>query len=121
MRATDHVTWVRIDDHLHAHPKFRLAWELEPASVGLELFALSHSAAYLTDGSVDKRFVRPWFRTPTRQRRAVDALVESELWVPNGDGWEIHDYLDYNESRDRILTRRRAESARKRAGRRVES
>lgn len=107
------MTWVRIDDRVHAHPKFRLAWELEPASVGLELFALSHSAAYLTDGTVEARFVQPWFRTAVRRRRATEALVESGLWVPNGAGWEIHDYLDYNESRDQTLARRRADVARK--------
>lgn len=111
------MAWVRIDDHLHAHPKFKAAWEQEPASVGLELFALSHSAAYLTDGHIDEIFVRSWFRTPNRLRRAVDALVNAQLWVPNGNGWEIHDYLEYNESRDRILARRRADQARKRSAR----
>lgn len=111
------MTWVRIDDHLHAHPKFRLAWEIDQASVGLELLALSHSAAYLTDGAVDERFVQPWFRSATRRRRAVDALLEAGLWLPNGAGWQIHDYLDYNESRDQVVARRRSDSARKRVGR----
>jgi len=113
------VTWVRIDDHLHAHPKFKLAWDLEPASVGLELFALSHSAAYLTDGAIDEQFVHSWFRgSATRRRRAVNALVESRLWVPNGSGWQIHDYLDYNESRDSLLARRRARERKRQLNRR---
>jgi hypothetical protein len=117
------MTWVRIDDHLHAHPKFRLAWEIDPTSVGLELFALSHSAAYLTDGMVDDRFVRPWFRSAHRRQRAVDALVEAGLWVPDGSvGWQIHDYLDYNESREQVEERRRRDLARKRTpSRRVSS
>jgi hypothetical protein len=108
------VAWVRIDDHLHAHPKFRAAWEQEPASVGLELFALSHSAAYLTDGRIDGLFVRSWFRTPRRQHRAVGALVDAGLWVPNGSGWEIHDYLDYNPSREQVTRKRRSDVMRKR-------
>ena len=101
------MTWVRIDDHLHSHPKFKHAWSNAPASVGLELFALSYSAAHLTDGQVDPRFVSEWFPKNTRgRRRAVDALVDSGLWVPNGDGWQIHDYLDYNEPRERVLALR---------------
>lgn len=111
------MTWVKIDDHLHAHPKFRAAWEQEPTSVGLELFALSHCAAYLTDGRVDELFVRSWFRTARRRERAIDALVGAELWVPIGDGWQIHDYLDYNESKEQIEDRRRRDSIRKRNGR----
>lgn len=108
------MAWVRIDDSLHAHPKFSASWETEPASVGLELFALSYSASYLTDGEVDERFVRSWFDSPTRRRRAVGALVDSGLWVPNGRGWTIHDYLDYNKSRAEVLARRRADRKRKR-------
>lgn len=111
------MTWVRIDDQLHAHPKFRLAWELEPTSIGLELFALSHSAAYLTDGCIDGLFVRQWFRNARRRERAIKALVESGLWVPDGAGWQIHDYLDYNESREDIQRRRQADAVRKRTSR----
>ena len=112
------MPWARIDDHLHAHPKIVAAWQIDPASVGLELLALSHSAAYLTDGAIDQRFVRSWFKSAARRRRAVNALVETGLWVPNGDGWVIHDYLDYNEPRELLLERRRAREAKRRGNRR---
>jgi hypothetical protein len=109
------MVWVRIDDQLHAHPKIRAAWDMEPAAVGLELIALSHSAAYLTDGAVDKPFVRQWLPVGKQRRRTIGALVKAGLWVPNGRGWQIHDWLDYNESRAAVLERRRAqEEARKR-------
>lgn len=112
------MAWVRIDDHLHAHPKFRLAWELEPASIGLELFALTHSAANLTDGAIDDRFdMRLWFRHVKRRDRAIAALVHAGLWVPNGTSWQIHDYLDYNEPRDALLARRRVREAKRRHNR----
>jgi hypothetical protein len=115
------MTWVRIDDHLHAHPKFRAAWDAEPSSIGLELFALSQSAAYLTDGQVDELFVRSWFQNARRRQRAVDALLHTGLWVPNGAGWRIHDYLDYNESRAQVEQRRTVDATRKRTARRVSS
>lgn len=110
------MAWVRIDDHLHSNPKLNYVWTLENASVGAYLFALSFSAAHLTDGAVDKKFVQTLFpRSPRRYRRTVDALVEARLWVPDGDGWQIHDYLDYNDSRELITERRRRREAKRRA------
>jgi hypothetical protein len=111
------VAWVRIDDHLYAHPKFRLAWNLEPASVGLELFALSHCAAFFTDGDVSEDFVGQWFATRRRLERSTDALVSSGLWVPNGNGWQIHDYLDYNDSKEVMVQRRKARETKRRRNR----
>jgi hypothetical protein len=115
------MAWVRVDDNLHAHPKFRAAWEMDPAAVGLELLALSYAAAYLTDGEIDDLFVRTWLRSAKRRTRAIDALVDAHLWVPNGSGWQIHHYLEYNDSREEIEQRRRADAARKRGARRVSS
>jgi hypothetical protein len=109
------MAWVRIDDQLHAHPKVLHAMSTDPTSVGLHLPALSYSAAYLTDGAVDEAFVRQLLVNRRRRERAIDALVEAGLWLPNGGGWQIHDYLDFNESREHALARRRADSARKRA------
>jgi hypothetical protein len=109
------VTWVRISDDLFTHDKFNAAWEREPPSVGLWLFAASHSGHRLLDGAVPGRFVRQWFTTTARERRATQALVEAGLWVPNGDGWTIHDWTDYNPTREIILAKRAADSARKSA------
>jgi hypothetical protein len=111
------MPWIKIDDRLHAHPKFVAAWAADPASVGLELFALSHSAAYLTDGAVDEIFVRSLFRSAARRRRAIAALVDAGLWLPTGDGWVIHDYLDYNESREALLERRNVRETKRRLNR----
>jgi hypothetical protein len=108
------VTWVRVDDQLHAHPKIRAAWQSEPAALGLHLLALSYSSAYLTDGRIDPEFVRQQIPARNKRERALTALVDAGLWDPNGTGWEIHDYLDFNEPRERVLARRRADASRKR-------
>src|SRR5215471_16549145 len=76
-RATGRMTWVRIDDKLHAHPKILAAWKAEPASLGLHLLALSFSGAYLTDGLVGASFVEHVLPSTTRRRRATGALVEA--------------------------------------------
>lgn len=116
------MAWVRVDDNLHAHPKIQAAWRRDPGALGLHLLALSYSAAYLTDGAIDAVFVAAQMPAPARRDRAVDALVDAGLWEPNGaDGWQIHDYLDFNDSREEIQRRRRSEAARKRSSRRVSS
>ena len=111
------MTWVRVDDDLFSHPKFTDAWEREPASVGLWLLGASYSGRHLLDGLVPRRFVDQWFKTPVRERRATEALVDTRLWVPNGDGWEIHDWGEHNPTRESVLARRASDSKRKRAGR----
>ena len=108
--------WLRVSDDVFTNRKFERAWEDDPASVGLWLFASSHSGHHLLDGAVPRRFVRQWFTTSSRERRATGALVDAGLWLPNGDGWEIHDWADYNPTRDEVLAKRAADSARKRSG-----
>ena len=107
------MAWVRIDDKLHSHPKILAAWERDPASLGLYLLALSHAGAHLTDGIVDRQTVRQWLPNPSRRRRAINALVKAGLWTANGDGWEIHDFLDYNEPRNRVVARQRVKDEKK--------
>ena len=111
------MTWVRIDDQLHSHPKIRHAWRLEPAALGLHLLALSYASCHLTDGTVSEDFVNDQLPVRARRAKAVEALEGAGLWERNGTGWTIHDYLDYNESRARTLARRQADAARKRGGR----
>lgn len=111
------MVWVRIDDKLHSHPKVLAAWEKDPASLGLYLLALSHAGAHLTDGTIDKHAVRQWVPRPNRRRKAINALVEAGLWTANGDGWEIHDYLDYNEPRNQVLARQHVQQERRRQNR----
>lgn len=107
------MAWVRIDDRLHSHPKVLRAWAHDPAAIGLHLLALSYSADYLTDGVIGPAFVLTQLPQKRRRDRAVAALVQSGLWERNGEGWIIHDYLDFNESRQQILDRRATDAARK--------
>ena len=88
------MPWAKVDDKLHGHPKAAKAG-LE--ALGLHLLAMSHCAAYETEGHV-----APEFTTRTAGKRAdalTDRLVESGLWELNGTGWVIHDWLEYNPTR----------------------
>lgn len=109
------MMWVRIDDQLHAHPKVQKAWHACDTSLGLHLLALSHAGCYRTDGYVDPEFVHRQLPQTKIRHRAVKALVDSGLWEANGNGWVIHDYLEYNPSRKSVeeVRRKRAEAGRR--------
>jgi hypothetical protein len=108
------MAWAKLDDRFHGHPKIRVAWRREPVAIGLHALALSWVAQYDEDGRVSPEFVADQLPDEDERTSAVSALVESGLWEPNGYGWMIHDYLDYNPSREQIVQRRAADSARKR-------
>ena len=99
--------WVRIDDMFYSHPKVLAAGN---AAVGLWVRALAYANAYLTDGHINAETLRTLGAT----RRYATTLVKAGLWEPNGNGWDIHDFADYQESREEIETRR-ADLSRKRS------
>lgn len=107
------MTWVRLDDQLHAHPKVRRAWRACPASVGLHALALSYCGAYLTDGDVPDDFVADQLPDEAAAAAATSALEAAGLWERNGDGWRVHDYLDLNPSRADV---ERERAAKRKAG-----
>jgi hypothetical protein len=108
------MPWVRIDDSFADHPKVLQAGL--PA-IGLYILALSHSGRHLTDGHISQEFVRQ--KAGRHAGQLADTLVQAGLWELNGDGWDIHDYLDFNPSGSEVRARReevsrvRAEAGRK--------
>lgn len=108
--------WVRVDDGLFSHPKIMQAWTTSPASIGLWPQAASWAARYLTDGHVSSEFVVGLMPRRRQRDQMTGALVDAGLWVPNGAGWQIHDWQDYNQSREQVLARREADLKRKRSG-----
>jgi hypothetical protein len=107
------MTQVWVDDQLHAHPKARAAWE-EPRALGLHLLAMSYSGGLLTDGFVDEQFVREKIPRSGERARVTRALVSAGLWEAVDGGWRIHDWLEHQESRAKVLDRRRRDRDRKR-------
>jgi len=108
------MAWVRIDDDFFSHPKVVHAWSICPTSIGLWPMTAAAAGRHLTDGYVTGDFVRQLMPRTRQRDQAVSALVDTGLWVPNGTGWQIHDWQDYNESRERVLKRRKADAMRKR-------
>lgn len=99
------MPWVRLDSSFPEHPK---VVGLTPAAFRLYVEMLCYAARNATDGFIPDGVVAA--RTAARQ------LEERKLWErhPDGAGWAIHDFLDWQESR---RTREDRRDAAKRAAR----
>lgn len=111
MRPKGHrpVTWFRVDDNFAQHPKVLHAGN---AATGLWVRCGTYSARYLTEGAIPAEIAHNYGRP-----REIEALVASQLWVENGDGFLMPDYLDYNPSAEQIETQRAAARERQRRAR----
>lgn len=109
------MTWVRYDDNVANHRKVR---DLDDATYRLWREAIEWCAHNLTDGVIQAHRLA---LTSVRASRArARKLVQQGLWHPAGmacvskkcppsgeDGWVIHDYWDYQPTREQV----RAEQA----------
>ncbi len=106
------IPWFKVDDTFHSHPKPRSAGL---SAVGLWALAGSFAMAYKRDGAVPEFFVDGFKR---EGQKAAGLLVETGLWVPDGKGYQFHDWHDFQPSADEIELDR--EHARMRQRRRRE-
>jgi len=107
------MTWARIDDHFHSHPKVASLGPYMLACVGLHALALSWCTDQLTDGLIPTDQVprlagdvalllpkgQPW--------ELVERLLAVGMWEEIPGGYRIHDFLDYNPSKHEVLQLRR--------------
>lgn len=91
------MAWVKVDDTFPDHPK---AVGLPLDAAGLWLCGLCYANRQRTDGHVP-RGVAARFGAGAADA-AVRALVDAGLWIEDAAGWRIHDYLDYQRSREEI-------------------
>lgn len=128
------MAWVRLSDDFYDHPKFDKAGVL-----GIALFAagLAWANRNLTDGFIPRKkalglldfedvveAVRNADRNAVTNvtdndaltlcvaRNAVQALVDAGLWHVEEGGYRIHDYLEYQGSREQIEASRQSNAAR---------
>jgi hypothetical protein len=109
--------WARLDDSLLDHPKILRAGATIPregraAAIGVYAVSLLWVARHLTDGFLPRSAVDGLFDRP---RAAARLMLDAGLWTEVSEGFQIHDYADYNPSGAAVLDKRRAERDRKRA------
>jgi hypothetical protein len=104
------VTWFKMDDAFHSHPKARRAGL---QAIGLWSVSGSYCANYLTNGFVDVPFVKTW---PSGIKLATK-LVEAGLWLPTErdgqPGWQFHDWDKYQPTKEQVEIEREAARNRK--------
>jgi hypothetical protein len=102
------MTWARFDDGFPGHRKVR---RLTDGAYRLHTTAICHCAHDLTDGRVTPEDVEDMPSIRQAEKRITE-LIFRDLWSVIPGGWMIHDYLDYNPSREQVMAER--ESARER-------
>lgn len=104
------MTWFKVDDGLHSHPKWLAA---SPAARALWVTAGSWCAAHLTDGMVPRHVIATLVAKP----RDAAELVRLGLWKEVENGWEFHGWGEYQPTAESVLTERAAARERQRKAR----
>ncbi len=112
------MTWGKVSDDLHSHPKWTGA---SPNAKALWVTALSYCSGYLTDGVVDAADHLPTLAVETfglvpssmtKARKAAAELTERGLWKATDNGWRFHDWKDNNPTSSQVRRRRKKDKRR---------
>jgi hypothetical protein len=110
------MSWAKLGDEFYDQPA---TMEASLEAVGLHALALSYCARHLTDGKLTRRVCE--FLSRGNADRLGGELVAAGMWVADGDGFALRDYLSTNLSaKDAKLLRKaaraRMQNFRKRSG-----
>ncbi len=94
------MPWIRIDENAMEHPKIG---GLSDGAFRLWVQGLAFCQKFLTDGAITDQAMRGLRAFSTKRR---DVLVDSGLWDGNERGVTVHDYLDWNDSREHVQNAR---------------
>jgi hypothetical protein len=90
------MPWVRIDENAMDHPKIG---GLSDGAFRLWVQGLAYCQKYLTNGYISDIALRG-LRAFSPKRK--EQLMIATLWDLSGAGIIVHDYLDWNESREHV-------------------
>jgi hypothetical protein len=124
------MAWVKIDDHFDEHPKIAQAG---PLAVAVWLAGLAYCNRNLTDGFIpwskaqgliSWQFLGAESDDPRGRKRytvaltcghvgedvdtafVIERLLDAGLWQEIDGGYTVHDYLDYQPSKEQVLAER---------------
>lgn len=93
------MAWARVDDGLHKSVKWRRA---SKGARALWTTSLSWAMDELTDGYVPHDLLSYLGGT----KADAKSLVDCGLWIELKDGWQFHDWADYQPSRAKVIEER---------------
>jgi len=108
------VPWVKLDDQFYVNRK-AVAAGLEGRA--LFLASLCYCAMQLNDGHLTAQDLPVIAAMAGVEPSVADRLVSVALWKPTELGWDVHEYLDSNPSREQVLADRQAATERQRRSR----
>ena len=91
------MPWVRIDENALDHPKIVC---LSDGAFRLWVQGLAHCQKFLTDGFIGNQALRT-LRAYSPKRK--QNLIDGGLWDVSETGIRVHDFLQWNESREHVL------------------
>jgi hypothetical protein len=123
------MPWARFDERFPKHRRIR---GLSDAAFRLQVSAVCWSSEYLTNGHIPPGDLSDSAEMKRPEKAATELAqvgrwhlpghdCDSEFCYPIADGWLIHNYLEFNPSRESVETKREADAQRKKAGRTSES
>lgn len=98
------MTWVRLEPDVYDHPKIGA---VPKAARWVWVAGLAYANRHLTDGLLPPSALR----AVDASRADVRALVAAGLWEPVHDvqtGWRIHDFAEYQPTREQVESERAA-------------
>jgi len=99
------MPWVKIDDNLPNHPKV-IAAGLH--GLAFTVAGIAYCQRNLTDGFIPALVVLtfvPHISARAAQAQAV-RMVGAGLWELRDGGYQVHDYHDFNPTKEEVLARR---------------
>ena len=101
------MPYLNLDDGFTEHRKVDA---LSDGAFRLHTSGLCYCARELTDGHVPEHRVA---RLVPRFRAAhLSELTRALIWLPSGDGFDIHDYLEWNKPREWWIEKREKDAKR---------
>lgn len=91
------MAWVRIHDGAMTHPK---VLRLNDRAFRLWVWGLTYAQQHLTDGWL------PALAIPGALIKGIKDVIAVNLWAAVDTGYQIHDYLDWNDSRETVTKKR---------------
>lgn len=98
------MSWAKLDDNFPDHPKIVAAG---PMAGWLYVCGLCFCNRFTTDGFIPETQVRRLVDLPNTDELA-DRLIDVGLWEQAKGGYQVHDYLEHQSSREHIETVRKA-------------